>query len=83
METPNMKFKKLTLLACFLCLSFTAMGQKYLEKPYQKWSKDEALRVITDSPWARTYQSTEGAAAAAARDVGREQSQGRIGASSA
>lgn len=68
-----MKYNKLTLLVLVFCLSFTAFGQKYLEKPYNKWSKDEALRVLNDSPWAKGYQSPAGLAAASQNQTAREQ----------
>jgi hypothetical protein len=72
-----MNFKKSLLIsfAWLICLTITISAQKVSEKPFQKWSKDEALRVLSDSSWARTYQSTEGAAGAAAQQIGREQNQ--------
>ncbi len=73
-----MKFKKslLITLVWLSCLTCTVSAQKFLEKPFQKWSKDDAIKILSDSSWARTYQSTEGAAGAAALQVSREQNQG-------
>lgn len=68
-----MTINKLSLLVCIFCFTLSALGQKNLEKPYQKWSKDEALRIINDSPWAQQYQSTTGLAAAAQAQGAREQ----------
>lgn len=55
-----MKLNKLMLFA-FLCfLSAAAFGQnvqKTLEKPYEKWSQEEALKVISAKPFADQYQS--------------------------
>lgn len=69
-----MKFKKslLILFVWLSCLTCTISAQKTLEKPFQKWSKDEAIKILSDSSWARTYQSNEGASAAAAQQAGRE-----------
>ncbi len=66
------------LLLSFICLCFLAsavLAQKTWEKPLQKWSKDDAIKVLSSSPWAQTYQSNEGSSAAAAQQVSREQSQ--------
>ena len=72
-----MKFKKSILISLvwLSCLTITISAQKVLEKPFQKWSKDEAIKILSDSSWARTYQSTEGSSEAAAQQIGREQNQ--------
>lgn len=64
---------KLLLFICICCLSNAVFAQKTWEKPLEKWSKEDALKVVTSSPWAQTYQSPEGSASAAARQIGREQ----------
>lgn len=72
-----MKLKN-NLLIAFVCLNFltgTLFAQKIAEKPFQKWSKEDAIKVLSESSWARTYQSTEGASGAAAQQIGREQNQ--------
>jgi hypothetical protein len=63
----------LFLIICICCLTNAVSAQKTWEKPFDKWSKDDALKIVTSSPWAQTYQSPEGAASAAARQIGREQ----------
>lgn len=73
-----MKYNKLTLLVLVFCLTLTAFGQKYTEKPYQKWSKDEAIRILNDSPWAQQYQSTAGLAAADQSRGAREQADNSV-----
>lgn len=72
-----MKFNKniVLLFICLFCLNGSVTAQKYVEKPFQKWSKDEAIKVLTTSPWAQIYQSTEGASRANQAQVGREQRQ--------
>lgn len=72
-----MKFKKSILISLvwLSCLTCTISAQKVLEKPFQKWSKDEAIKILSDSSWARTYQSNEGTSVAAAQQVAREQNQ--------
>jgi hypothetical protein len=54
-------------------LDGVAFAQKTWEKPVQKWSKDDALKIVTSSPWAQTYQSPEIEAAAAAQQAARDQ----------
>lgn len=72
-----MKINKniILLFICLYCLIDAVAAQKYVEKPFQKWNKDEAIKVLTSSPWAQTYQSTEGSSRAAQVQVGREQRQ--------
>lgn len=52
-----------------------AVGQSFLEKPYTTWGREDALRIVTDSAWAKPYQSTSGSTAAAAGQVAREMGQ--------
>lgn len=58
-----MKLTKFTLFVFMLCLSATAFGQKPLDKPYQKWSKEEARKVADEKPFADQYQSAGGSGA--------------------
>ena len=55
-----MKFKKNLLLFFVLIssLTITASAQKTWEKPPQKWGKDETIKLLSSSPWAKMYQST-------------------------
>lgn len=69
---------KLLLFVWVFSLTITVSAQKLLEKPYQKWSKDEAMKILTNSPWVHTYQSTEGLAAAARDQISREQADQRL-----
>jgi len=74
-----MKFNKWFIFV-FLCLFIsTVSAQKTWEKPLNKWSKEDAMKILTDSPWAKTYQSTEGSSSASAQQAGREQSDVRMG----
>jgi hypothetical protein len=42
------------------CLSTTAFGQKALEKPYQKWTKEEAGKIANEKPFADQFQAAQG-----------------------
>ncbi len=57
--------------ALFICVFFAVSGvasaQKLWEKPYEKWSRDDAISIVSSSPWATTYQSRESVAASSAR----------------
>ena len=70
-----MKFKVLLLFVCLYCLSGAAFAQKTWEKPFQKWNKDEAFKILSDSPWAQSYQAES---ASAQLQSGREQNDQRI-----
>ena len=71
-----MKFS-VSFLSLFLCVAaITVAGQKdYLERPLSKWGQEESLKIVTDSAWAKPYQSTSGRAGAEAGSVAREQRQ--------
>ena len=71
----KLKINVFILFTALMCLSLTIFAQDKSEKPFQKWSKDHALKILTESAWAKTYQSTEGSAGAASQQVAREQGQ--------
>ncbi|MGI8554760.1 MAG: hypothetical protein ACR2LT_00150, partial [Pyrinomonadaceae bacterium] len=52
--------------------------QKTWEKPFQKWSKDDAVKISTNSPWTQDYQSSEGSAAIDRQAIAKEQADLRI-----
>lgn len=72
-----MKFNKhkFLLLVLMGVLTVAVSAQKTLEKPFQKWSKEEAIKIYNASAWAQTYQSPEASALAAQREIAREQGQ--------
>lgn len=70
-----MKFKILLLFICLCYLSNVSFAQKTWEKPFQKWSREDAIKILSTSPWAQTYQSTSGASGAAQQQINREQGQ--------
>jgi hypothetical protein len=46
------------LVAGVTVLAFAA--EFWTRKPYQQWSREEAVRVLTDSPWAKTVTLRNG-----------------------
>ena len=56
---------RIILLAALAC-SFSAsiFAQKPFDKPFQKWNREDAQKILNESPWIATYQSVEGMAAA-------------------
>lgn len=70
-----MKQSKCFLFVLFLLSVGTVIGQKDYDKPVEKWGQEEALRIVNESAWAKSYQSSAGQAGAAAVTVAREQSQ--------
>lgn len=70
-----MKFS-VAFLSLFVCISAaTVAGQKDYDRPINKWGQEEALRIVTDSAWAKPYQSTTGKAGSDAALAAREQNQ--------
>lgn len=70
-----MKHKQMFFVFNIFVFAISGFSQKIIEKPYNKWTKDDAIKLLTDSPWAKTYQSSTGSANAAAGQVAREQAQ--------
>lgn len=66
-----MRFNKIGLLLfiCVCCLTGSISAQKMWEKPAEKWNNDDALKIVTSSPWAQTFQSTEGSARVASQQI--------------
>lgn len=62
------KCNKLFLLTCLYLVASPLFAQS-LDKPFEKWSRDDAMKLLSNSSWAQTYQSTEGAAAADAANA--------------
>lgn len=54
--------KKLLInIALILALAAPASAQEFWEKkPYTEWSKDQCLKLLRDSPWAKTFTITYG-----------------------
>lgn len=71
---------------CFSVLSIllifgTVVAQKTWEKPMQKWSKEDVIKILNTSPWVQTYQSTEGMAAIDKEQIAKTQNDLRINTS--
>lgn len=62
-----MRSKVLLILILTLACAIPLSAQKFLTKPYTEWSKDEALKVATDSAWAKQFSSVDAAAGVDAR----------------
>ena len=69
----NFSVALLSLVLCACAVSI--MGQKDYDRPLNKWGQEESLRIVSDSAWAKPYQSTSGRAGAEASSVAREQRQ--------
>lgn len=70
-----MKFRAVLVVALFCVTAFSIYGQKFQDKPYNKWGKMDAQKLVSDSPWSKTYVSIESGAAAEAQAIAREQGQ--------
>ena len=67
------KFILFVFLCCFAAAAFGQNVEKTLKKPYQEWSQEEAMKIISAKPFADQYQST-GALVAGAQDQQRRES---------
>ncbi|MEP7148477.1 MAG: hypothetical protein ABI857_06295 [Acidobacteriota bacterium] len=76
-----MKYIYAFILVLTLMAASPANGQKFLEKPYREWSKEEAFKVTADSPWAVEYQSERGLDDQARLQQRREQADTRLSGS--
>ena len=51
----NIKFLSMVAI-CLMCLAATqAYSQKVWEKSEQKWSKEDASKILNNSPWAQFF----------------------------
>lgn len=73
-----MRITRIIFLVVALVATLPVFGQKFLQKPYKEWTKDEAMKVISDVPWADRYQSERGLDAAALQQQRREQADTRL-----
>ncbi|MEP6705247.1 MAG: hypothetical protein ABJB34_10630 [Acidobacteriota bacterium] len=74
-----MKYTYILLISFALIVtSNTALGQKFVEKPYKEWTKEDVLKLTSDSPWATQYQSERGLAAASMEQQARDQAGTRL-----
>ena len=76
-----MKFMHICVLVFALVTTLPVFGQKYLQKSYKEWNKEEAQKVLTDFPWANEYQSERGLDANAQLRQAREQADTNISGS--
>ncbi len=55
MPAPSARRFRVLIALFFACfaLAQAAYAQFWEKKPYQKWSKDEVQKMLSDSPWAR------------------------------
>jgi len=70
------------LFVCVFCFSAMVFGQnneKTLQKPYQKWSQEEALKIVSAKPFADQYQSEKSNNEVAQQQQRREQADTFLG----
>jgi hypothetical protein len=77
-----MNYNKLFFVLLFLVSCLSVPAQKFIEKPYNTWGKEDTLRLISDSAWAKPYQSTQATANASAAQVAGAQGQSSTGGGS-
>lgn len=67
-----MKSSKFVIFCLLLVMTSSSIyGQKYLKEPWTEWSRDEALSLLSNSAWAKTYTSIESGARAEAQSMAR------------
>lgn len=73
-----MRLKGIFYVSFILLFTASIQAQKFLDKPYTSWSRENAMDVITDSPWAKIYQNMAASASADMREAARSQSDNRL-----
>lgn len=73
-----MKYRIIAAGVMLFALGTAAFSQKVPDKPLNEWGKEESIRIVNESPWAKSYQSTAAASGAAASQIAREQQQSRV-----
>ena len=73
-----MKITHIFILVFALMVASPAFGQKFLQKPYKEWTREEAMKILTTPPWSDQYQSERGQDAAAMLQQQREQADTRL-----
>lgn len=73
-----MQHQNTFFLVVLLFFTISAAGQKFLDKPFTSWSRENATELITDSPWAKIHQNMAAAATADMREATRAQSDNRL-----
>jgi len=73
-----MKTKSSILAIYTLILVASVFAQKASDKPFEQWSKDDAIKLLSNSPWARTYQPPAGINQAEQAQLARERATNAI-----
>ena len=47
------------LFICIVLFSSQVLAQKSWEKPFTQWTKQDALKILSNSPWAETREVTD------------------------
>lgn len=73
-----MRCKGILYLSLILLAATSVSAQKFLDKPYTTWTRENAMDVISNSGWAKTYQNMEASASADMREAARSQADNRL-----
>lgn len=73
-----MRYNSIFVIAIILFFAIAVDAQKFLDRPFTTWSRENATDVITDSPWAKIHQNMAGAISADMREAARAQSDTRL-----
>jgi hypothetical protein len=73
-----MRYHSLIFVAIILLLTVPTDAQKFLDRPFTSWSRENAMEVLTDSPWAKIHQNMAAAVSADMREAARAQSDNRL-----
>ncbi len=73
-----MKYGRFFLIICVFAIVSSTFAQKTMEKPFSTWSRDESIKILSDSSWATMYRSNVGTASADAANAARNQADNRL-----
>lgn len=73
-----MRSTGILVFAVLVLFAIPIQAQKFLDKPFTSWSRENAMDVLTESPWAKMNQNMNAAASADMREAARSQSDNRL-----
>lgn len=73
-----MSYRVVLFSLIFCAWTAPLYAQKFADKPFTSWSRENAMEMLSDSSWARTYHNISAAAGADMREAARAQGDNRL-----
>src|SRR5260370_30523109 len=53
------KIVRKPLMICFFLFTTWLLAKDFWEQPFEKWKREDVLRILSDSPWAKSETFNE------------------------